>query len=107
MSNLTGFVNGTITGIPFNGTAPPVAGIAGTFGSPEILGIAGIIIILIIGIRMKVSPDLLIVSTITMLAIVTNSAVGVALLPDWIYWLFILGGAAIFALGFIKFIKYR
>jgi hypothetical protein len=107
MSNLTAFVNGTMGGIPFNGTAPPVAGLSGTFGSPEILGIAGILIIIIIGWKMKVSPDLLIVSTLTMLAIVTNSAVGSALLPEWTYWLFILGGGVIFALGLIKIIKYR
>lgn len=107
MSNLTAFVNGTMGGIPFNGTAPPVAGIGGTFGDPLILGIAGIVIIIIIGIKMKVSPDLLVVSTVTMAAIVTDSSVGSALLPSWIYWLFVMGGLVVFGLGLIKVIKYR
>jgi hypothetical protein len=95
------------SGGTINGTAPPVAGVVGTFGSPEILGLAGIIIIIIIGAKFKVSPDLLVLSILTMLSIVTNSLVGSALLPEWIYLLFILGGGAVLGLGLIKFLKSR
>lgn len=107
VSYLQNFTNVIATGTSFNGTAAPVAGIAGTFGDPMILGIAGIAIMLIIVWKMKVTPDLMIVFTITMLAIVTNSLVGTALLPSWIYWFFIMGGLVVFGLGLIKVIKYR
>jgi hypothetical protein len=107
MSYLTNFTNVIANGTSFNGTSTPVAGVVGTFGSPEILGIAGIIIILVIGMKMKVSPDLLVVSCVTMLSILTNSLIGVALLPEWIMWIFILGGGVVFGLGLLKIIKNR
>jgi hypothetical protein len=102
MSHLTNFTDVIGNGTSFNGTDTPVAGIVGTFGSPEILGIVGILIILIIGIKMKASPDLIIISVITMLEILSG-----VFLPEWIFWLFILGGGVIFGLGLLKLIKNR
>lgn len=109
MSNLTDFVDVIATGanVSFNNTTPEVQGVTGTFGGGEILGIAAILIMIALGMKMKVSADLLAVSTISMLAVVTNSAVGAAVLPDFVFWLFVLGGASVFAMGLIKFIKYR
>lgn len=109
MSNITDFVGviGTGANVSFNGTATDTAGLAGTFGSVEILGAAGILIMIIIGWKLKAPLDLIAVSSISMLAVLTNSAVGASYLPEYIFWIFVLGGASIFALGLIKFIKYR
>lgn len=101
---MTNFIT---NGGTINGTATPVTGVVGTFGDPIILGLAGVIIMIIIGAKFKVSPDLLVLSIVTMLSIVTNSLIGSALLPEWIYWLFILGGGAVLGLGLIKFLKSR
>jgi len=110
MSNLTSFVNVIANGTSFNGTASPVSGITGVFGNPIILGIAGILLILIIGIVRKASPDLIIVSCLSMIIIASSttiSTVGSNLLADWVFWLFILGGGIIFALGLLRIIKNR
>ena len=107
MSNLTGFIGVIANGTSFNNTSSPVAGIGGTFGSFEILGIAAILIILIIGIKLRFSFDLIVVSTISMLAVITNATIGAVMLPEWIFWFFTIGGGIIFALGLIKVIKYR
>lgn len=104
MSNFTNFVNTIGTGTSFNGTSSPVGGVVGTFGTPEILGIAGIVIILVIGIVKKASPDLIMISTMTMLTVIA-SAFGTTF--EWIQWLFVIGGGGIFGLGLIKIIKHR
>ncbi len=96
------FTNVITNGTGFNGTAPPVTGLGGTFGSPEILGIVGILIMIIIGMKMKVSIDLIVMSVLTMISILAG-----AFLPDWIFWIFILFGGGIFGLGLIKVIKNR
>lgn len=106
-SYLLNMTNIITNGGSFNGTSSPVAGVAGTFGDPLILGIAGILIMLIIGWKMKVTPDLMIVSTVSMLAVVSDASFSANLLPQWIFWLWVFGGAAIFSLGLIKVIKYR
>ncbi|MEM3063162.1 MAG: hypothetical protein QW303_06445 [Nitrososphaerota archaeon] len=108
MSNLTSFINVTTMGTSFNGTASPVGGITGSFGNPIILGIAGILIMLIIGVKMRVSFDLIALSCLTMIAILGSpTTVGSGILPDWIFWLFILGGGIILGLGLNKVIKNR
>lgn len=107
MSNLTSMVGVLANGTSFNGTATPVSGIPGTFGGYEILGISAIVIMFIIGIKMKVSPDLLVVSCVSMLALVTMPSIGSALLPEWTFWIFTITGGIVFALGLIKVLKHR
>lgn len=107
MSNLTEFVNVMASGYCYQGTCSPVGGLQGTLGAPEIIGIVGILVMFFIGMKMKVSADLLIVSVLTMIFIVTSTAIGVAYLPQWVEWLFVLPGAVIFAMGMIKVLKHR
>lgn len=102
MSALTNFTNIIGSGGSFNGTSSPVGGITGSFGNPAFLGLAAIIIMLIIGMKLKVSIDLIILSIITMIQIIAG-----VYFPEWIFWIFIIGGGGIFGLGLLKVLKNR
>lgn len=107
MSNITDFVNVIANGACYQGTCSPIGGLQGTFGTPEYLGIVGVLLIIIIGLKMKVSPDLIFISALAMIYIVTDSIIGMVLLPEWIRWLLIIPSAVVFSMGMMKVIKHR
>ena len=102
MSNLTNFTGIFSNGFSFNGTASPVSGLPGTFGGADLLGIAGLIIIIAIGIKMRVPFDLLAVTTATMFSILAG-----VYLPEWSWLLFLIVCGAIFGMGLLRVFKNR
>lgn len=102
MSNLTEIERIISNGTTWNNTAPPVAGLQGWLGATELIGLFGLGLILFICWKRKVSFDLMLLSTITMLEILIASW-----MPEYILWLFIIGGGAVFGMGLIRFIRRR
>jgi hypothetical protein len=102
MSALLNFTNMFQNGMTFNGTASPVGGLPGTFGGADILGVVGLILIIVIGVKYKASPDLIALSVVTMLSILAG-----VYLPEWSFLLFIMAGGGVFTMGLLKFIRHR
>lgn len=87
-------------GWSFNGTSS--GGLAGTFDTPLLLGVIGMLIILGIGAYKRAPLDLMATASVAFLSVLSG-----AYLPSWTFWIFIIGGGAVAALGLLKFFKIR
>lgn len=71
-------------------------GLIGIFGNPIFLGLIGLFFIIALGLVLRLSIDIMVLSGIVMFLIL-----GASVLPNWLFWLAIIG-AGIFVGIIIK-----
>lgn len=100
MSNLTAFETWIGNGTSFNNTVADSQGLHGLTGTPLIMGIFALAIVVGIIAKTKPTMDLSLLLIITMMEIIAG-----VYLPDWIKWFFIIIGGCFLGFGLIKMKK--